>query len=197
MREDIQAFGKHWYDDGNLGGRAFFGGENKTSYLSIENLKTTDQGAYRCRVDFKKAPSQIYKLYLEVVGKIFSLVAQRLPWLQSLPCHHGMCILLALNFCYIHSNVIHGNSTKRQNFKFLRESQCFSLRWRAVAAISSNNLSFELQWFGKLNQCALHVPVPPSEVRVLTQSGNALEDERYNEGTDLSLSCAVSGGNVL
>lgn len=72
MREDIQAFGKHWYDDGNLGGRAFFGGENKTSYLSIENLKTTDQGAYRCRVDFKKAPSQIYKLYLEVVGKIFS-----------------------------------------------------------------------------------------------------------------------------
>ena len=128
VREDIQAFGKHWYDDGNLGGRAFFGGENKTSYLSIENLKTTDQGAYRCRVDFKKAPSQIYKLYLEVVGKIFSLVAQRLPWLQSLPCHHGMCILLALNFCYIHSNVIHGNSTKRQNFKFLREVQCFSLR---------------------------------------------------------------------
>ena len=108
-----------------------------------------------------------------------------------------MCILLALNFCSIHSNVIQGNSTKRQNFVFLREVQCFSLRWRAVASISSNNLSFELQWFGKLNQCPLHVPVPPSEVRVLTQSGNALEDERYNEGTDLSLSCAVSGGNVL
>ena len=44
VREDIQAFGKHWYDDGNLGGRAFFGGENKTSYLSIENLKQSDQG---------------------------------------------------------------------------------------------------------------------------------------------------------
>ena len=29
------------------------------------------KGAYRCRVDFKQAPSQIYKLYLEVVGKIF------------------------------------------------------------------------------------------------------------------------------
>lgn len=70
VREDIQAFGKHWYDDGNLGGRAFFGGENRTSYLSIENLKHSDQGAYRCRVDFKKAPSQIYKLYLEVVGRL-------------------------------------------------------------------------------------------------------------------------------
>ena len=49
-----------------------------------------------------------------------------------------MCILLALNFCSIHSNVIQGNSTKRQNFVFLREVQCFSLRWRAVASISSN-----------------------------------------------------------
>ena len=73
VREDIQAFGKHWYDDGNLGGRAFFGGENKTSYLSIENLKQSDQGAYRCRVDFKQAPSQIYKLYLEVVGTYYSV----------------------------------------------------------------------------------------------------------------------------
>ena len=72
VREDIEAIGKHWYDDGNLGGRAFFGGENKTSYLSLENLKYTDQGAYRCRVDFKQAPSQIYKLYLEVVGRNFS-----------------------------------------------------------------------------------------------------------------------------
>ena len=44
MREDIQAFGKHWYDDLNLGGRAFFGGENKSSFLSIENLKDSDRG---------------------------------------------------------------------------------------------------------------------------------------------------------
>ena len=78
VREDIQAFGKHWYDDGNLGGRAFFGGENKTSYLSIENLKHSDQGAYRCRVDFKKAPSQIYKLYLEVVGRLNEVVPKKI-----------------------------------------------------------------------------------------------------------------------
>ena len=68
MREDIQAFGKHWYDDLNLGGRAFFGGENKSSFLSIENLKDSDRGAYRCRVDFKQAPSRIYKLPFEVEG---------------------------------------------------------------------------------------------------------------------------------
>ena len=29
VREDIQAFGKHWYDDLNLGGLALFGGEEK------------------------------------------------------------------------------------------------------------------------------------------------------------------------
>ena len=68
MQEDIQAFGKHWYDDLNLGGRAFFGGENKSFFLSVENLKDSDRGAYRCRVDFKQAPSRIYKLSLEVVG---------------------------------------------------------------------------------------------------------------------------------
>ena len=43
----------------------------------------------------------------------------------------------------------------------------------------------------------LCVSVPPSEVEILTQSGNALEDERYNEGTDLSLVCSVLGGNIL
>ena len=43
----------------------------------------------------------------------------------------------------------------------------------------------------------LCVSVPPSEVEILTQSGNALEDERYNEGTDLSLACSVLGGNIL
>ena len=41
------------------------------------------------------------------------------------------------------------------------------------------------------------VSVPPTKVKILTQSGNALEDERYNEGTDLKLSCFVSGGNIL
>ena len=73
MREDIQAFRKHWYDDLNLGGRAFFGGENKSSFLSIENLKDSDRGAYRCRVDFKQAPSRIYKLSLEVVGMVVEM----------------------------------------------------------------------------------------------------------------------------
>ena len=43
----------------------------------------------------------------------------------------------------------------------------------------------------------LCILVPPSEVEILTQSGNALEDERYNEGTDLSLACSVLGGDIL
>ena len=46
-------------------------------------------------------------------------------------------------------------------------------------------------------KCLFCVSVPPNEVKILTQSGNALEDERYNEGTDLSLACSVSGGNIL
>jgi hypothetical protein len=67
VREDVQAFGKHWYDDLNLGGRAYFGGHNASAYLSIENLKDSDRGSYRCRVDFKKSPAQFHHVFLEVV----------------------------------------------------------------------------------------------------------------------------------
>ena len=47
-------------------------------------------------------------------------------------------------------------------------------------------------WKTQSNLC--YVSVPPSKVDISTQSGNALEDERYNEGTDLKLTCTVSGG---
>ena len=65
MREDIQAFGKHWYDDLNLGGSAFFGGENKSFFCQ---LRTSRIQIGEHIGDFKQSPSRIYKLTLEVVG---------------------------------------------------------------------------------------------------------------------------------
>ncbi|XP_023324436.1 titin [Eurytemora carolleeae] len=59
--------GNHWYDSFNLGGRAFYNGENSSSFLAIENLQEKDRGRYRCRVDFDKAPAKIYKVALQVV----------------------------------------------------------------------------------------------------------------------------------
>ena len=39
------------------------------------------------------------------------------------------------------------------------------------------------------------VSVLPSKIQITTLSGAALEEERYNEGADLQLTCTVSGGN--
>ena len=38
------------------------------------------------------------------------------------------------------------------------------------------------------------VSVLPSKIQITTPSGAALEEERYNEGADLQLTCTVWGG---
>ena len=65
--------GRHWNDGINLGARARFD-ENSTPepVLWIESLRDSDQGTYRCRVDFKQAPTKNFKINLNVIGKSFS-----------------------------------------------------------------------------------------------------------------------------
>ena len=60
--------GRHW-NDGSLGARARF--EEKAQPLPllwIEDLRDQDQGTYRCRVDFKHAPTQNFQINLQVIG---------------------------------------------------------------------------------------------------------------------------------
>ena len=44
------------------------------SFLTIEALRPEDTGFYRCRVDFKEAPTKNTKIHLNLIGKkiIFS-----------------------------------------------------------------------------------------------------------------------------
>ena len=61
--------GRHW-NDGSLGARARF--EEKAlpwPLLWIEDLRDEDEGIYRCRVDFKAAPTQNFQINLQVTGK--------------------------------------------------------------------------------------------------------------------------------
>ena len=61
--------GRHW-NDGSLGARARFEEKaNPLPVLWIEDLRDGDEGTYRCRVDFKHAPTQNFKIHLEVIGK--------------------------------------------------------------------------------------------------------------------------------
>jgi len=60
--------GRHWNDGINLGARARFE-ENAKPFplLWIEDLRESDQGTYRCRVDFKQAPTKNVKINLKVI----------------------------------------------------------------------------------------------------------------------------------
>ena len=62
--------GRHWNDGVNLGARARF--ENDASpapVLWIDDLREEDRGAYRCRVDFRQAPTRNARINLEVIGQ--------------------------------------------------------------------------------------------------------------------------------
>ena len=60
---------RHWSEENVLGGRAFFRGDQDPARLVLDNVKPTDAGGYRCRVDFYRAPTTIAKLELDVIGE--------------------------------------------------------------------------------------------------------------------------------
>ncbi len=60
---------RHWSDDGTLGGRAFFRGDHTPGRLVLDNVRGSDGDTYKCRVDFRKAPTRIAKIHLDIIGK--------------------------------------------------------------------------------------------------------------------------------
>ena len=61
---------RHWSDDKVLTGRAFFRGDHDPGRLILDNVASKDQGSYKCRVDFRKAPTRISNVRLNVIGKL-------------------------------------------------------------------------------------------------------------------------------
>ena len=48
-------------------GRAFFRGEKDLGQLVLDNINIGDEGVYKCRVDFKTAPTRITSVVLSVI----------------------------------------------------------------------------------------------------------------------------------
>ena len=63
--------GERWSDDHQFGTRAYFQLSSSPAELRVENIKETEAGLYRCRVDFKSAPTRNSLVNLTVIGTTF------------------------------------------------------------------------------------------------------------------------------
>lgn len=61
---------KLWSSPTVFGLRAFFSTANHPAQLKVDNIKLSDEGMYRCRVDFRNSPTRNLKINLTVIGKL-------------------------------------------------------------------------------------------------------------------------------
>ncbi|XP_026684080.1 uncharacterized protein LOC113470095 [Diaphorina citri] len=57
----------HWSDNEGFAERARFNGKTTPAQLHLEGVQLTDEGVYRCRVDFKNTPTKNYQVNLSVI----------------------------------------------------------------------------------------------------------------------------------
>jgi len=60
--------GARWSDDSQFGSRAYFQLSSSPAELRIEDIKNSEAGVYRCRVDFKSAPTRNSLVNLTIIA---------------------------------------------------------------------------------------------------------------------------------
>lgn len=60
---------ERWSDENVFANRAYFMPEKTPAELGVDHIRESDQGMYRCRVDFKIAQTRNSKVNLTVIGE--------------------------------------------------------------------------------------------------------------------------------
>lgn len=68
-RERDFGVAERWSDESVFASRAYFLPERRPAELGVDRVKATDQGIYRCRVDFKQAQTRNSRVNLTVIGE--------------------------------------------------------------------------------------------------------------------------------
>ena len=68
-REHSWNQGTRWSDEFQFGDRAYFDLNRQPAALIVENIRPEEAGIYRCRVDFKSAPTRNTLVNLTLLGE--------------------------------------------------------------------------------------------------------------------------------
>ncbi|XKL66508.1 hypothetical protein PGB90_009928 [Kerria lacca] len=57
----------HWSDESSLGPRAYFVTLSRPASLQLDNVQLRDEDTYRCRVDYRNAPTRNFQIHLTII----------------------------------------------------------------------------------------------------------------------------------
>ena len=60
--------GARWSDEFKFGSRAYFDPSSSPAKLRVEHIEKHESGVYRCRVDFKSAPTRNTLVNVSLIG---------------------------------------------------------------------------------------------------------------------------------
>lgn len=71
VRTGNTAQAKLWSSPTAFANRAYFRTTSHPAQLLVDDIQLTDEGVYRCRVDFRNSPTRNMKINFTVIGKCY------------------------------------------------------------------------------------------------------------------------------